>query len=215
MSAQFTPVWKPALLGLDLAGSPRPPSTHSADPSDWQRWRADWHRSLNLSPLEGPTGLCIPLEEISDPALLDTIIDAASGGDGTCASLEDAGIALLIDGQLVAQPNCCVDLAESNASWSDFVGRQPSAWQMIWNGHPWVMGRVVGRRAEFSVQSEEPKPHPVASTIADTLPIELSRSHEVLADLADRLTTRLAAHGDNDPVGNAHLIVGIEPPSRS
>jgi hypothetical protein len=180
---------------------PLPSGSCREVPEDWNRY---WLDSLadsgivGLAPLR-PGSWQVPTRHFTDPAILHRFLAATLQDWGGPEALTDPDGKLVLDGglalcqgaEVLAEPTCCVDLANWS-DWREAAEYRGSDWRMLWIGHPWLSVRFEDERLVLS------EPHESATPIARWLvqPADLNRAVDAavaeLEDFADRLQAAVA-----------------------
>jgi hypothetical protein len=133
------------------------------DPNGWDDY---WRASLADA---GVTGLdpvrvgswCVPAAHITNAAVLDVFVEKVLRERlhvpaeelemvvETPLAVVPGGHALIHDGTVVVEPQCCCDLTNLS-EWRDAAAYRGADWRMLWIGHPWVGVRFRGELLEMT-----------------------------------------------------------------
>lgn len=167
---------------------PMPTVGEREDPAGWDAW---WRHCLedagvHIEPFRTASNY-VTLSTLMACASLGTILARVADDDADPpdeVSALDGGFALVVDGAILLEPQCCCDLGNLDAWWKALSSGEE--WQMLWIGHPWSWTRRRADTIEVAALSED-----VASAVAlATLPEDELRA--AIADAA-RALQRAAA----------------------
>ena len=142
---------------------PMPTVGAREDPAGWDAW---WRNCLadagvHIEPFRTASH-SVTLSTLMTSASLATILARISDDDADPPDevlALDGGFALVIDGAILVEPQCCSDLSNLEGWWKALSSGEE--WQMLWIGHPWSWTRRRGDRIEVAALSED-----VASAVA-------------------------------------------------
>jgi hypothetical protein len=59
------------------------------------------------------------------------------------------GVVIEAENQIIIEPSCCGDL-DNLSGWENIFSAEPSVWQQLWIGHPWIFYRRFNDMVELS-----------------------------------------------------------------
>jgi hypothetical protein len=178
--------------------------------ADRTAWYAEMRTALGLRARPELDGL-LALDDIREERLLhgltDRVVETAK--EYGWSAYIDGGLALIVDQQLFAGPECCVFLNEALADWKQLGVEWPSSWTNVECGHPGVLARQLGDRIEICRFNDSDE---VVSTV--DLPIAalqqaLVPALESVNAFAERLADHLTARGVEDAHHCAQVVAGL------
>lgn len=151
---------------------PTPAASMRDDPAGWDAW---WRLNLadadvRIEPFRAAS-FSVTLSTLMASPSLGTILARIGDHDADppdeVAALE-GGFALMVDGAIVLEPQCCSDLGNLDRWWQALASGED--WQMLWIGHPWSFTRLRAGKIEIAELSENAASATVAAAL---LPDEL------------------------------------------
>lgn len=193
---------------------------------DLGAWSAYWRDSLadsgitGLMPIrEGSWLVATSSFEAANQATLDQVLSKQwNQHEVLPLDAEDADPALLSGGfclidenaKLWLEPTCCGDLG-TLADWVTVAASPPTAWSMLWIGHPWVHVRGDGANLLFGNCTDNELPdEEVFAVPLSRLQTELDSTHAELVRFSRLIQRSLEVFGcTGDLESAARRICGV------
>lgn len=115
-------------------------------------------------------------------------------GNENVTAFEGGLVIAMTDGQVITH-QCCGAISDYQ-NWVKFLTIQPTDWEEIWIGHPWLYGRVRDGIIQLSDFLDETKPPPKDEVSAIKFQFELAtfkRKMEAVISFLQQLKNRIKA----------------------